>query len=189
VVIHDFGGKTIVCETRGLKTEPFNPNFKGGWIFFGTQGIIAGESLFDLQGNLIRTFEGRTESHFANFLKAVRSRKVSELNADILEGHQSTALCHVGNISYRLGRPSSPDQIQKHLDELKLNDDVSDTFQRTRQHLADNQVDFGTSGLTLGPLLRPDSDKETFADNPVANALLSREYRKPFVLPAAKEVS
>jgi len=189
VVIHDFGDKTIVCETRGLKTEPFNPNFKGGWIFFGTQGIIAGESLFDLEGKLIRTFEGRSESHFANFLKAVRSRKVSELNADILEGHQSTALCHIGNISYRLGRQSSPEQIRKEIDELKVNDDVSETFQRTRLHLADNHVDLGTTGLTLGPRLRLDSEKEKFADNPVANALLTREYRKPFVLPTVKEVS
>ena len=41
VCIYDFGGKTIVTETRGLKTEPFNPNLKGGgWIFFGTQGKV-----------------------------------------------------------------------------------------------------------------------------------------------------
>ena len=106
VVVFDFGDKTIVAETRGLKTEPFHPDFKGGWIFFGTEGIIAGTSLFDPKGKLVRTFEGKSESHFANFLKAVRSRKVTDLNADILEGHQSTALCHIGNISYRLGAPA-----------------------------------------------------------------------------------
>src|SRR5262245_20552522 len=80
VVIHDFGGKTIITETRGLKTDPFNPHFKDGSIFYGTEGIIAGSSLFDLEGKLVRTFEGKTESHFANFLKAVRSRKGSDLN-------------------------------------------------------------------------------------------------------------
>ena len=37
VCIFDFGDKTIVSETRGLKTEPFHPNFKGGWIFYGTR--------------------------------------------------------------------------------------------------------------------------------------------------------
>ena len=42
--------------------------------------------------------------HFANFTKAVRSRNAGELHADILEGHLSSALCHLGNISYRLGR-------------------------------------------------------------------------------------
>jgi predicted dehydrogenase len=189
VVIHDFGGKTIVTETRGLKTDPFNANFKGGWVFYGTKGIIAGESLFDLEGKLVRTFEGTTESHFGNFLKAVRSRGVSDLHADILEGHRSTALCHLGNISYRLGHPCPPEEIQEHLNQLKVNDDVLETFQRTCRHLAENNLALEKSKLTLGPLLRLDSDKEKFADNPVADALLTRHYRKPFVLPTAKVVS
>ncbi|MBI2948218.1 MAG: Gfo/Idh/MocA family oxidoreductase [Verrucomicrobia bacterium] len=187
VCIYDFGGKTIVTETRGLKTEPFHPKY-GGWIFFGTEGIISGSSLFDMAGNLVRKFEGKTENHFANFLKAVRSRKVSDLNADILEGHQSTALCHIGNISYRLGHPTSPNQIQKQLGELKVHDDVLETFERTRQHLAGHKVDLEKSNLTLGPLLRLDSDHEKFVDNPSADAFLTREYRKPFVVPAAGEV-
>src|SRR5439155_19911380 len=92
VVIHDFGGKTIVTETRGLKTEPFNANYKGGWVFYGTEGIIAGESLFDPEGKLVRTFEGKSESHFGNFLKTVRSLKVSDFDAEILDGHQPTEL-------------------------------------------------------------------------------------------------
>src|SRR5436190_21379747 len=188
VVIHDFGGKTIVTETRGLKTEPFNPNFKGGWVFYGTEGIIAGESLFDLKGKLVRTFEGGTESHFANFLKAMRSRKVSELHADILETHQSTALCHIGNISYRLGRPASPGEMQKELGKLKVHEQVLETFERTRRHLVENTVDLDESKLTLGSLLRLDSDKEKFVHNPEADTMLARDYRKPFVVPAEKEV-
>src|SRR5207249_4971063 len=188
VVTHDFGGKTIVTETRGLKSEPFNPNFKGGWVFYGTEGIIAGESLFDLEGKLVRTFAGKNESHFANFLNAVRSRKVSELHADILEGHQSTALCHVGNISYRLGQPASPGEIQKELGQLKAQGDLLETFERTRRHLVENNVDLDKSRLTLGPLLQLDSDKEKFVHNPEADTLLTRDYRKPFVVPAEKEV-
>lgn len=42
--------------------------------------------------------------HFQNFIDCVRSRKWQDLNADILEGHLSTSLCHLGNISCRLGR-------------------------------------------------------------------------------------
>ena len=42
--------------------------------------------------------------HRENFIKAVRSRNPLDLNADILEGHLSSALCHLANISYRLGR-------------------------------------------------------------------------------------
>ena len=188
VVIHDFGGKTVVAETRGLKTESFRPNFKGGWIFFGTEGIIAGTSLFDLEGKLVRTFDERGESHFANFLKAVRSRKVSDLNADILEGHQSTALCHVGNLSYRLGNLSSPNEIRSQLGQLKASGVALETFERTRQHLVENNVDLETAKLTLGPLLRLDSAKEKFLDNPSADAFLTRAYRKPFVVPAENEI-
>jgi len=188
VVIYDFGGKTIVSETRGLKTEPFKPNFKNGWIFTGTKGIIADTSLFDLDGKLVRTFEGETQSHFANFLKAVRSRETSELNADILEGHQSTALCHIGNISWRLGQPSSPGEIQKQLAQLKVHDNVLETFDRTAKHLAENGVGLEKTKLTLGRLLRLDSDKERFADASSANALLTREYRKPFVVPTENAV-
>ena len=183
-----WGEERIVTETRGLNTKPFNPNFKGGWIFYGSEGIIAGESLFDLEGKLVRTFEGRSESHFGNFLKGVRSRNIAELHADILEGHQSTALCHIGNISYRLGRQASSGEVEKQLGQLKVHDDVLKTFERTRKHLLENDVDLDKSKLTLGPLLRVDSDKETFADNLVADSLLTREYRKPFVLPTVKEV-
>src|SRR5207248_6026349 len=71
--------------------------------------------------------------------------------------------------------------------DLKVTDDVLETFQRTCRHLAENDVDLEKSKLTLGPLLRLDSDKEKFADHPVADALLTREYRKPFVLPTAKD--
>ena len=188
VVVFDFGDRTIVSETRGLKTAPFHPNLKGGWIFSGTEGIIAGTSLFDPDGNLVRSFEGRRESHFANFLKAVRSRKVADLNADILEGHQSTALCHIGNISYRLGAPAAPEEIERQLEQLKVHDRVRDTFERTRKHLAENDVDPGKTPLTLGSLLRLDPEREGFLDNERADALLTREYRRPFVVPAEGDV-
>ena len=45
----------------------------------------------------------RPGDHFKNFLDAVRSRKLEDLNADVLEAHYSSALCHLANISYRLG--------------------------------------------------------------------------------------
>ncbi len=44
------------------------------------------------------------ENHFENFIRCVRSRKREELAAEILEGHKSTVLAHLANISYRTGR-------------------------------------------------------------------------------------
>ena len=55
-VTYDFGDKTIVSETRGLKTEPCHPTIKSMWFFYGSEGIIADTSLFDPKGNLVRAF-------------------------------------------------------------------------------------------------------------------------------------
>jgi predicted dehydrogenase len=190
VCIFDFGDKTIVAETRGLKTAPFRAGFTGGWLFHGTDGSIAGTSLFAPDGKLVNTFAAKrkSESHFANFLDAVRSRKREDLNADILEGHQSTALCHMGNISWRLGREAAPVEVSEHLRKLKVQDNVQDSLDRTVQHLRDNKVDLEKTRLVLGDVLYSDSEREAFVDNSPANALLTREYRQPFVVPTESEV-
>lgn len=188
VCVFDFGDKTIVSETRGLKTEPFKANFKGHWILYGTEGIICGTSLFDPQGNLVSTFPGQFESHFANFFQAVRSRKHEDLHADVLETHQSTSLCHVGNISWRLGQQAAPAEIRAALGKLPAADTMLETFDRTTQHLQDNEVDLEKTRLTLGPLLQIKPGAEAFVDNSQADALLTRDYRKPFVVPGEREI-
>jgi predicted dehydrogenase len=43
-------------------------------------------------------------NHFTNFMDCVRSRRWQDLNSDILEGHLSSSLCHLGNIACRLKR-------------------------------------------------------------------------------------
>ena len=48
------------------------------------------------QAKAVKSFnEGDIKFHFANFVDAVRSRDAGNLNADILEGHLSSALCHL----------------------------------------------------------------------------------------------
>ena len=66
------------------------------------RGSQAGEPLASLAQDRAPSV-GPGDGHFGNFIAAVRSRKADDLNADILEGHYSTALCHLANISYRLG--------------------------------------------------------------------------------------
>ena len=46
----------------------------------------------------------REKNHFENFIDCVRSRKREDLRAEILEGHMFTALCHLANIFFRIGR-------------------------------------------------------------------------------------
>ncbi|MCP5111789.1 MAG: Gfo/Idh/MocA family oxidoreductase, partial [bacterium] len=56
-------------------------------------------------GPAIPPLEGEAEmSHFENFISCVRSRKREDLHCEILDGHMSTSLCHLANISYRTGR-------------------------------------------------------------------------------------
>ena len=89
---------------------------------------------------------------------------------------------------WRLGRATSPSEIRDELKQLKLPADVLEAYDRTAQHLRDNDVDLEKTKLTLGPRLHLDADREAFVKHPQADALLSREYRKPFVVPAEKEL-
>jgi hypothetical protein len=183
IAVYDFGEKTIVSETRNLKTNPFHPSIKSMWFFYGTEGIIADTHLFDRHGNLIRPFDAPSENHFANFLRAVRSRHHTDLAADILEGHQSSALCHLANISFRTGGRAPLGKIRDQLSAIKVHDDMQGTFEKTHEYLALAGVNFEKEQITLGQHLRLAGDQEEFLDNQTANKLLSREYRTPFSLP------
>ncbi len=188
VVVHTFGKQTIVQEVRGLKTDQFSKLFKAGHVIYGTEGIIAEGTLFDLDGKKIKEFDGPSVNHFVNFVECVRSRKREDQKAEILEGHQSTGLCHVGNISYRLGKPMPVAEIQQQIEAANLHEDVLKTFHRMTSHLADHNVDLKKNPVVAGPLLKIDSATESFVNNSAANALLGREYRKPFVLPAESDI-
>jgi predicted dehydrogenase len=190
ITIHSYPGKTLVFEVRGLKT----PDLRGakvGNIFYGSQGYVVltsykGGAAFDLEGKMVEKFDGGDDNmHFANFLKAVRSRSISDLHADILEGHLSSALCHLGNISYRLGSRMTRDEVKQ---ELGNNAEAQETLDRFCQHLEENKVEIGHDKIQLGPRLAIDPKTETFVKNEKADQMLTREYRAPFVVPAAGKV-
>ncbi len=112
-----------------------------GVLFYGSEGTMVIPSYDSYATFLGKKREAGPKgsgggNHFANFIDAVRSRKREELEAEIEEGHISSALCHLANVAYRLGRT----------------------------------VEFDPKTETCG------GDKE-------ANALLTREYRRPFVVP------
>jgi predicted dehydrogenase len=185
LVFHRFGTQTIIQEVRGLKSKP--SKLQGGWIIEGTEGIIAGTSLFDKAGNLLQTFKGENHNHFENFIQAVRSRDRSLLSADIEEAHLSSSLCHIGNISYRLGSPVAPSDILQKLTQQNLPVECVTTTEAMLEHLTEHAVDYETTPLKLGKRLILEPDSERFVD-PAANALLSRRYREPFVLPIEENV-
>jgi len=190
-VIHDYPQAPLIFEVRGLpsgKDSEKMDKYRGadiGVIIDCEQGYMmvpsySSATAFAPDGKVLKKFEGGA-SHFENFLGAVRSRKYQALNADILEGHLSSALCHTGNISYRLGREMPADEI---LEKIHGEKEALETFERMAEHLAANGVNLHESKPTLGMFLKMDPKTERFIDNAKANELLTREYRKPFVVPA-----
>jgi predicted dehydrogenase len=138
-------GTMLEFECRGRYTN--HEGSRGqevGNLFYGSEGWL------ELTNNTWKAFRRRTKepiagskqeargwdgNHWANFIEALRSGKQSDLHCDILEGHLSTTLAHLANISYRLDR-----------------------------------------------VLRFVGEKEKFANDAQADAMLTRTYRKPFVL-------
>ena len=118
-------GKILEFETRGRYTNAeANEGIKIGNLFYGTEGWM------EINGSTWKAYKGRENEpfagsgmaagaavggdksfrtapdsggHFGNFIKGVRSGDYKDLNCDILEGHMSSALPLIANISYKTG--------------------------------------------------------------------------------------
>lgn len=118
-------GTILEFETRGRYTHGESSlDIKIGNIFYGTDGYL------ELNGSTWRAYrhdekepfamsgqskEASAEDsaylaapggseHYANFIDAIRSGNDSDLNCDIVDGVYSSALPHLANVSYRVGR-------------------------------------------------------------------------------------
>jgi predicted dehydrogenase len=127
--------------------EGFVLHYEGGYF----AGLRGGGTVYDTAGKQIRRFPGDGgASHAANFIGAVRSRRVSDLNAPITTGHISTATCELGNISWRLGRPS--DAAGCHA-AVEAHQGAAETLARLEKNVVANGVDLNAQPFTLGPWL------------------------------------
>lgn len=149
---------------------------EGGTVFVPNYSSAVA---FDSKGVELKRWSGAVD-HYENFIQAVRSRKHTDLNADIQEGFLSSSLCHTGNISYLLGAAQSPGAV---LEQVRGDSGATATFERMRDHLEANGIDIETERITFGPVLQMNPRTERFVGNPAADALLTRKYRKPFVVP------
>jgi predicted dehydrogenase len=71
-----------------------------GWVSIGRKGWAA----FNDDGEKVGGAGKGDEDNFGVFLKAVRSRKNSDLTADVLEAHYTSLLCHSANVAMRAGK-------------------------------------------------------------------------------------
>ena len=104
-------GTELHCELRNWFSGP--PEAQGVYVFGSKGWMKVGDNKAEVYfgrknepGPVLAADETRNEgdAHFANFIECVRSRKSENLRAPLEEGHLSTTLCHLGNISYRVGR-------------------------------------------------------------------------------------
>ncbi|HEY1186410.1 MAG TPA: Gfo/Idh/MocA family oxidoreductase [Gemmata sp.] len=188
-----YGAENMVFEVRGLPTKDYKGT-KVGNIWVGTEGYVvcpnyAGGIAYDKDGKELerfgwnaekKQFVGSDQHHFDNFVKAVRSRKVADQNCDIAEGHLSAALCHLANISYRLGTEKPVGQMAgtPATTDKRVNEFASGLV----DHLKANKVDVEKVVGKLGRVLAIDTKNEKIKDSAEANAMLFREYRKGFEL-------
>jgi len=195
VCVFDYGDCELIFEVRGLPSRdpfpgkdlgkfPLKPQNFVGNIFYGSEGIMVCPSytaaiVLDSKGDIVQQFKGG-EDHFGNFVKAVRSRKMEDLNADILEGHLSSALCHLGNISYRLGVEEAFDKKTKAFGDDK---DAAESLEKLEEHFNDHMLPLDSTMVRVGKKLALVPKTESFKDDKDANNMLTREYRKGFVVP------
>ena len=136
-------GKIIQLEVRGLYSNS-EENIRQGEFFYGSKGWMKlGGGSWEVYygrenepGEKMGRDEARAQAeklnlrgsggggHFQNFIDCMRSRKREQLTADILEGHLSTAMCHLCNIAYRTGRTLVFDSAT----ETFLGDDEANTY-------------------------------------------------------------
>jgi predicted dehydrogenase len=157
--VFDYGDRQIVFEVHGLHTGTDSDvagsggNIVGN-IFYGSEGYLA----VDPDG--FRVFKGRGcaptasapsscrrekvmeekavgpeggydgTAHFGTFLKAVRSRNLQDLTAPIEVGVRSATLCHLANISYRLGRKLAFDPGQHQFTDADANRMLSREYRK-----------------------------------------------------------
>jgi predicted dehydrogenase len=123
--------KMIQFEVRHWNTNS-EDGVKVGNIFYGRKGymLIKGYSTYETYLNVGdgKYEPGPTRSeggdHFANFINAVRAHDKSLLNGPVETAHLSSALAHLGNISYRLGRTLEFDPTSERF----VNDDEADVM-------------------------------------------------------------
>jgi len=168
-------GVIVVCEGGKLV------------IVDGGEAALA----MDAQDKVIRRFEKKDPQRgigwhkgdwfiFENWQAAMHSRRAEDLAAEVLEGHLSSALCHTGMISHRLGRGARAEEIAERCQADRL---TAEHFQAMKEHLERNGVDLSEPRVALGVPLAFDPAGEKFIDNDSANRLLRRADRAPYVVP------
>ncbi len=187
IIYYDFPRAPVLYEVHNLtkaKGSDEMPEFRGERVGVivdcegGSVSLYRGLA-WDNEGKEVKKFSGGGD-HFVNFIEAVRSGRKEDLNAEVLEGHISTAITHTGNISYRLGVKASRKEMLTQVRDIPI---FRDMLKRMLEHLKGNEIKVNARTVSLGPWLEIDRQNECFKDNERANRLVRGFYREPYVVP------
>jgi predicted dehydrogenase len=109
VVTFTFPGNRLLVYEQRLWSPYHQEGFENGVAFYGNAGyLLIGRRGWKVVGKgnevlLEKRVDFSEAPHVRNFLDAIRSG--TPLACDIEEGYRSTLLAHLGNLSYRVGRP------------------------------------------------------------------------------------
>ncbi len=109
----------VICTSGGENGVRFNGE-DGKWIFVGRDKLTASDkALLDekLAADAKRLYPAT--DHMGNFLDCVRSRKPTICPPEV--GHRSATVCHIGNISIRLGKKLKWDPVKESFDDDAAN--------------------------------------------------------------------
>ncbi len=186
VAIFDYGDTQLIFEVRGLPSPKYLGEDIGNTLHFEA-GTVVGSNFYpkgsDKAEPVVKVDyqRGPGGGHFGNFIAAVRSRKVEDLNADILEGHYSAALCHLANMSHRLGEQAPFSPRTKAIGDNK---EAHDALERMGAYLKERGIKLDEWKLTVGRKLNLNmKTPELIVGDEQAKGLLTRNYRKEFAVP------
>ncbi len=185
IIYYDFPTAPILYEVHNLRKAKGSTemsDFRGERVGVivdcegGSVSLYRGIA-WDGDGKEVKRFSGGGD-HFANFIEAVRKGDRSALNAEVEVGHRSTAVCHAGNISYRVGEVAPVEEQRAAVQDIPL---LNEMYDRYLDHLAANEIDLNTS--ILGPWLEVDRDNECFQGHQKADEIARGWYREPYTVP------
>ena len=178
LAIFDYGESLLVFDVRGLSGK--SNMGVSNHVYFDKNAKQKNTASHGLKGIKDPLADRGQVDIFENFIEAVRNRKEEHLDAHVFEGHVSSGLCHLANISYRLGEKSSFNKKNKSFGSNKKGYEY---FERMQEHLKENELNLEETDYIVGRNLEFDAKTETIKGDDEANALLSRNYRSPYIVP------
>ncbi|MGB0369995.1 MAG: Gfo/Idh/MocA family protein [Opitutales bacterium] len=192
VASFDFGGIPIILEANNFKYDAEGrralsySQTRRGQVVICEGGKLVGHGqgkAFDLEGKTIKKFPG-TENHQKNFIDAILSGKNSDLNSEMISGHESCTLPVMAGAAYQAGKRTSSAELAAQAEEGSPY--LVDAYNRYKAQCNRLGIDLEKEQWVSSGFMDYDHDTIKFtsgANLSAANGFMKRKkYREPYVV-------